>query len=221
MSDGSSLQEASSHLYIVAGYPASGKSSSLWDSARGRVSLFGNDNHSVIPAIEELRDVRENFGTKDKLKSGLWCTLSDVPQLNVEFGLPTRLVLHLDLLLAYLLHRAPGNSIPEPTEMDAAFGRLLAQPALKRYARITITTLYVPLVEIQRRWRHRYPDGVPAKSSMTLIEKHRLITDGGVAAPLFSAIHDGWERCLASLSGSGALASHFHGRTSFPSPLPR
>lgn len=210
----------SNHLYLVAGYPTSGKSSSLWKSAQERYPLFGADNISVVPEYRAIRDIRENMGTKAKLKAGFWCTLADIPHLNEELRLPKRLILHLDLLLVYLLFRAPNKSIPEMTEIEAAFVRLFAQPALRRYEQYTVTTLCVPLEEIQRRWRYRYHAGVRPNHGRIIAEKDRLITDGDVAASVFAAIHGTWGRCLASLSRSGKLAEHFQARVRLHSEPP-
>lgn len=209
-----------SHLFIVAGYPTLGKSSSLWQSARTGFALFGEDNGSVVPSLEALGDVRENSDTKAKLKAGFWLTLGDLPHLNQEPRLPKLLILHLDLLLVYLLLRDRGNAVSGTGEFGAAFARLFAQPALRRYQKYTATTLYSPIEEVQRRWHHRYPGGVPSNCSKILRAKDRLINDEVVAAPLFAGIHRAWADCLVSLSRSGVLASHMQLESSLRAEFP-
>lgn len=220
VTDRPSPLEDSNHLYIVAGYPTSGKSSSLWKSALERLPIFGTDNISVVPEFEAVRDIREDFSTKAKLKAGFWCTLRDIPHLNEELCPPKRLILHLDLLLVYLVFCTRHKLVPEMSEIEAAFARLFAQPALRCYEQYTVTTLFVPLEEIQRRWRYRYRTGIRPNCSVIVAEKNRLITDGDVAASVFAAIHGTWERCLASLSHSGILAEHFQARVRLNSELP-
>jgi hypothetical protein len=209
-----------SHLFIVAGYPTLGKSSSLWQSAQTGFALFGEDNGAVVPRLEVLGDVGEDSDTKAKLKAGFWLTLGDLPHLNNEPRLPKLLILHLDLLLVYLLLRDRGDAVSGTGEFAAAFARLLAQPALRSYEKYTVTTLYSPIEEVQRRWRHRYPDGVPSNCGKILMAKDKLINDKLVAAPLFAGIHRAWADCLASLSRSGVLASHQQLGSSLRSDMP-
>ena len=201
------------HLFIVAGYPASGKSSSLWKASQTGFPLFGAEHGPVVPGSEALQGVRENSGTAAKLQAGFWVTLTDVRHLNAAALLPRRLVLHLDLLLAYVLHRASGRRISDAIDLDQVFASLFVQTALRDYRQCTVTTLYAPLEEIQRRWRYRYPGGAAANCSKVLAAKDRLIMEGDVAAPLFGAIHAAWGRCLASLSRAGVLAGHLQARS--------
>jgi len=196
------------HLFVVAGYPTLGKSSALWMAARTRFPLFGNDHGSVVPTVDNLEHIRENSPTVEKLKAGFWLTLTDIPHLNMQSRLPARLILHLDLLLTFLRLRPASKEISQPSQVDSIFERLFAQSSLRKYRKCTVITLYAPLPEIQRRWQHRFPTGIPPTSSPILVAKDRLINDRHVAEPALAAIYRGWERQLKSLSLSGVLDRH-------------
>ena len=202
-----------SHLFIVAGYPTLGKSSSLWRAAHTGFPLFGEGNGAVVPRADALGDIGEHSSTDEKLKAGFWLTQSDLPNLAKQPQLPKLLILHLDLLLAYLLHRDRMPPAIGSNELGGMFDRLFQHPALRHYEKCTVTTLYSPIDEVQRRWRHRYPTGIPPNSSRIVKAKDKLITDELVAAPLYSALHVAWERCLTSLSRNGKLAGHLKARS--------
>jgi hypothetical protein len=193
------------HLYIVAGYPASGKSYCLRTSSREKLPLFGPGSASVLPDLDAIPNVHELSDTATKVNAGFWCTLRDLPHLNKEPRYPNQLILHLDLILAFLVHRRSNRVVPDTVEIEAAFDRLFARPALQSYDRQMVTTLRSPLEEIQHRWRQRYPSGIPANSSARLVEKDKLIMSCDMAAPVFAATHEAWERCLESLSRKGTL----------------
>ncbi|MCL6741530.1 hypothetical protein LZ518_10335 [Sphingomonas sp. RB56-2] len=209
-----------SHLFIVAGYPTLGKSSSLWRAAQTGFPLFGEENGPVVPKADDLGDIGEHSSTDEKLKAGFWLTQSDLPSLAKQSQLPKLLILHLDLLLAYLLHRERVPPAIGPGEFATVFDRLFTHPALRRYEKCTVTTLYSPIDEVQRRWRHRYPTGIPPNSGRIVKAKDRLITDELVAGPLYAALHVAWERCLASLMRNGKLAGHLKARSRLEADLP-
>ena len=219
MADGQPIRRDSRHLYIVAGYPTSGKSSSLWQSARTGHALFGEAAGSVVPPFKSLRGIREDCGTLAKLKAGLWVTLADLPNLDRQRALPPGLILHLDLLVAYLRYRG-GPIFLEAMDFDIAFARLFAQPLLASYERYSVVTLHAPLEEIQRRWLHRYRDGIPPTCGRLFAQKDRLIRDEHVAPRAFAGIHGAWERCLASLARDGLLAARFDARSQLRADLP-
>jgi len=196
------------HLFVVAGYPTLGKSSSLWQAAQTGLPLFGKENGSVVPSMQALAGVGENSDTATKLQAGFWLTLADIPNLNNEPRLPKLLILHLDLLLAFLLLRDRQDPRVGPNAVAAAFARLFEQPALRHYQKCTVTTLFSRLDEVQRRWRHRYPGGIPFDSGKILRTKDQMINDPNVAAPLFVSIHRAWASCLKSLADRDMLAGH-------------
>jgi hypothetical protein len=215
VADDNPFRQHSRHLYIVAGYPTSGKSSSLWQCARFGRPLFGEAGGSVIPPFENLQGIREDFDTAAKLKAGFWITLADLPKLSRQHTLPPQLILHLDLLVAYLRYRAGPAA-----GFDAAFARLFAEPALQGYGRYSVTTLHTPLEEIQRRWRYRYRNGIPSDCGKLFAEKDKLIMDERVAAGVFTGIYEAWDRCLASLARNGLLAAHAQARSRLRANLP-
>jgi len=217
----SPLSGEPSHLYIVAGYPTSGKSTCLAQAVRERFPIFGRDSLSVIPDQEAIRGFHDRLSTAAKLKAGYWVTLVDLENLNQERRLPKRLILHLDLLLAYLSFRPAGDPDPRMDDALAAFARLFAQPALRYYERFTVTTINVPIEEIQRRWHDRHRDGFPETGGKILADKKRFITDGAVAASAHAAIHAAWQGCLLLLSRSGKIANHLHVQTSARADAPR
>ena len=214
MANRSSTLAENRHLYIVAGYPAAGKSSALWKSAHTGFPLFGNENGSVVPAADTLNGVNEASDAASKIKARFWFTLADLPYLNNRPVPPDQLIFHLDLLLAVIRYRTYGGAVTV-TEMEALFARLFAEPALRAFRQCTVTTLHVSIEEVQKRWRHRFPGGITSKQSRTLASKDRLIMDERVAAPLFATIHLGWEKHLAALQRNGLLVGRYRARSTF------
>jgi hypothetical protein len=155
----------SRHLYIVAGYPASGKTSALWKAARDRQPLFGPDHLAVIPERRAIQFVSETSDTNAKLRAGFWCALRDLPQMNREARLPDRLILHLDLVQAVVIHgdRAMRR---RPRKSTRHFG--VFSPS-RRCARTTV----VPLRPYVRRWPRFSGAGATAILSASLAPRNR------------------------------------------------
>lgn len=205
----------------MAGYPASGKSTALWKTARTGFPLFGADGAGAVPGVASLNGTYEDAAPSAKLQSGLWVTLTDIPELNRQLTLPARLILHLDLLLAFLLDRPAANELLDTARIKAIFARLFDQPALRRYERCTVTTLHASLGEIRRRWSDRYPAGISADRNKLLLAKDRLISDDRLAAPTFALIHAAWGLFLETLDCEGKLAQRINlqsGSSSQPQP---
>ena len=81
-----------SRLFMVAGYPASGKSTLLAHGARGQAEIFGGTFDRTFRKAIGQAEFDERLSTQAKLEKRLWFTLSDVNALEKQAELPDFLV---------------------------------------------------------------------------------------------------------------------------------
>lgn len=201
-----SRKSADNRLFIVAGYPTSGKSTVLWKAVEEGLRIFGADTDEVVPKLRDLDGVDEDSPAEAKMKAGLWFTLADLPFLNEQTSLPSNLVLHLDLLLTYLLYRDTQLTFPTVIEAEAALAGVFEEPALKFYDRIAVTTLYASFREVRERWSHRWQAGLPRDTGALLAEKDTIFRERQLGRMAFENIYAAWEKHVERLRASGELA---------------
>ncbi len=215
-----SRKSGSNRLYIVAGYPTSGKSTVLWKAVEERLPVFGPDTDYVVPTIRDLEGVEEDSPTEAKMKAGLWLTLWDLPFLNKQAELPPNLVFHLDLLLSYLLYRDTQLTFPTVSYAQGALAKVFEQPAIKSYDKIIVTTLYASFPEVRERWSHRWQAGLPADTGPLLAEKDTLFREQKLGGMACENIYAAWEKQVERLRSSGRLELSSQLEISFDFPPP-
>ena len=98
------------HMFLVAGYPASGKSTLLASGARGKVEAFGADYGPMFRSIITAKNFDERVTTSEKLDNGMWFTLTDLDALSSMDRLPDSIAFHLDLLFFLIAVIRPKNT---------------------------------------------------------------------------------------------------------------
>ena len=198
---------APTHLFIVAGYPASGKSTLLREAAKKRLPIFGEENDHALCTPETARAMHENRSTEEKLQLGFWCTLTDIPYLNAQDRLPRILVFHLDLMLAYLCWREARLTFPSLQQAEYALIRFFEQPAIARYDRVTTTTLDVSFEELQAHWSYRFRAGLPPNTGSVLAEKNTMFLESRLGQMACENLYAAWQQCQDGLAQAGKLGA--------------
>jgi len=143
-------------LYVVAGYPASGKSTALGLSASGRISLFPSpferDFKDNLP--EEV--LKESTATAEKLRRRMWLAYVDGTAFARIEPKPQHAVFHLDMLLHLLFDIRP-SAISDITDeaIRRSFEAFFAGPFCAPYPERAITTLYPDFLVLRSRWGAR------------------------------------------------------------------
>ena len=157
-------------LFILAGYPASGKSTVLEKALANNWPLFGTRfNHQfqrtrLPPIYPEWR-----LSGDEILSNGCWFGGRNIGFLNSLERLPDQVVLHLDLLhLATIWDHFPpldeealarfprqASGLSSEIENDSFFALALGHELYRKFEHIIINTLYVPWETNARQWRDR------------------------------------------------------------------
>jgi hypothetical protein len=199
--------KAGSHLFIVAGVPAAGKTSLLINASAGLVQPFGEDYKHVIPRHETLNQVGEGSDTQKKLEAGFWLTLWNILDLNEHTSLPTTLLFHLDLMLVYLLFRENRLTFPSTPQVTPALAAFFDLPAIAHYDRVSVATVHAPYPELQRRWAHRFSKGLPADTVALLAEKNTIFTESLHGERACESIYEAWGAWLQQLQNTGKIVT--------------
>jgi hypothetical protein len=192
-------------LFLVAGYPASGKSVLLLGWLTGRWNPFGEQG-PPIPVVPRSHNLAERSSAEQKIQAGVWCTLRDIPALSRRTSLPPALIFHLDLLLAYLRYEQPAAAI-DPREVELAYARLFAEPLFAQVEQIDVTTLETPLAVIQERWKERRPKWEGSGERGNMMRRKDTMITGADALDTYAIILQGWHGWLSSMAGRGKLIS--------------
>jgi hypothetical protein len=143
-------------LFVVAGYPASGKSNALGLAASKGIALFppryDRDFKACLPGevLEELTP------TAEKLQRRMWLAYVDGPAFARIEPKPQHAVYHMDILL-HLLNDIRPRAMSDFTNeaIRGSFEAFFAGPFWSAYAERAVTTLYPDFLILRSRWGAR------------------------------------------------------------------
>jgi hypothetical protein len=143
-------------LYVVAGYPASGKSAALGLAAKGRASLFPPPIQRGFMKCLPEEVLAELTPTAEKLRRRMWLTYVDGAAFAQIEPKPQHAVYHLDMLLHLIVDIRPrGVSDFTDEAVRRSFEAFFAGPFCAPYPERAITTLYPDFKVLRSRWRDR------------------------------------------------------------------
>lgn len=143
-------------LFVVAGYPAAGKSTALGLVASGRAVLFpppfAPDFAKCLPDEELV----ESTPTADKLRHKMWLAYVDSAEFARIEPKPAHAVFHLDLLLHLLFDMRPRAMSDFTDEaIRRAFALFFSGPFCAAYPERAVVTLYPEFLVVRSRWGAR------------------------------------------------------------------
>jgi hypothetical protein len=181
------VKHSSRHIFVVAGYPASGKSTLLAQGAMGRAPVFGEEHDGLFRSVCKASGRDERATTAEKLEAGMWFTLADLNALERLDPLPPNLVFHLDLLLFLLAVIRPRElSEINRRSVGGAFRGLLDRKLFRAFDRIVACTLLPDFDLLRGSWQERIDDGMRIEGALLQL-KHEMI----VKVPDPRAIYEG------------------------------
>jgi hypothetical protein len=179
-------------MFLVAGYPASGKSTLLASGARGKVEVFGEAYNPMFGSIITAQSFDERITTREKLKRGLWFSLPDLDALSGMDDLPDSIAFHLDLLFYLIAVIRPKNTAElNSRAVRAAFEELLDDRLFVAYDRIVACTLLPDFELIQQNWQDRLTRGMEL-DGYVLTAKNDLIVNVPSPAKFYEGICNDW-----------------------------
>ena len=143
-------------LYVVAGYPASGKSTALGLSAQKDIRLFPPDIYADFRHWLPSEVLEETTPTAEKLRRRMWLAYIDSSEFARIAPKPERAVYHMDLLL-HLLHDIRPRAMDDFTDqaIRKSFEGFFAGPFCTPYAERSVVTLYPDFLVLRSRWGAR------------------------------------------------------------------
>lgn len=143
-------------LFVVAGYPASGKSTALGLAASKGIKLFPPHYHRDFISCLPDAVLPEITPTAEKLRRRMWLSYSD----SIAFGRiaskPQHVVYHMDIFL-HLLHDIRPSAMSDFTDeaIRNPFDAFFAGPFCAAYPERAVTTLYPDFLVLRSRWGAR------------------------------------------------------------------
>lgn len=143
-------------LYVVAGYPASGKSTALELSARRNVKLFPPHLNAGFRDCLPGEVLAEITPTAEKLRHGMWLAYVDSAAFARFAPKPERAVYHMDLLL-HLLNDIRPRAMDDLSDeaIRRSFEAFFCGPFCADYAERSVVTLFPDFLVLRSRWGAR------------------------------------------------------------------
>lgn len=204
-------------LFMLAGYPAVGKSTVLTSALRNRLALFGPKHDALFQSTRiPPRFPEWTLTAEELLAHGSWFSERDVPYLATQRQLPSHLVLHIDLAslaspdpksprcppeVSALLPRT-GRSLVDVAEHEAIYRYALSDPFYARFDHVVVNTLYAPWETIAKQWQDRQvhlQTKVPGREPLFNFARPR--------PDIHKAMYTGWLRAIRVLNPELALYS--------------
>ena len=183
-------------LFIVAGYPASGKSSLLLFSLLRRAAIFGQSLDAIFRSALRIEKPNERMPSQEKIDRGMWLTLMDLPILQKQPHLSKPIVLHLDLLLlAISTIRPRGPADLKKSALQDCFAAFLNHDALRHFDQVAVNTIQPPIETIASQWLKREKN-VDINSNLMVQLKNELILVTPERRKIYDAICDAWLRSV-------------------------
>ncbi len=184
--------------FLLAAYPAAGKTSLLHKCMKDGTPLFGEHFDKRFRSAIRVSEFDEQMSTQEKASRGMWFTLRDIPELNRLQLLPDNLVVHLDLLL--LLIKLIRPDVPE--EMTAArieqsFQKFLNLKFFKSYSTMVANTLIPDFAFIASNWAARNHRG-SLTESYSLAMKNRIILEIDDPDQFYNSVCRLWQSVIGS-----------------------
>jgi hypothetical protein len=168
-------------LFVVAGYPGSGKTTALSLAAFKGAQLFPKPFDQRFSACLPEQFMSERSPTREKLAARMWLTCGDEAEFSAIEHKPQDAVHHLDLLMRLMMDvRVRSWDDLDDAAIRRSFEDFFARPIAGAYAERCVVTLYPDFALIRHRWTARMAKYAEAASDQARL-KHRLIF--GVHSP--------------------------------------
>jgi hypothetical protein len=192
-------------LFILAGYPSSGKSTLLMHALRNEIPLFGVEYSQLFLNRKIATGANEGDPSLKKLKDGLWFTTQDLDFLSKRRALPNGSIFHLDLLLAVLLQQPIVPLLSDERYVSTLINRYCAHSFFAKFDEVICNTLCPEwdVVARQNRIRNIASGNVGKALGPIFSVKNALLDETNPRKDTYSAIITAW------LHGSLAARSKF------------
>jgi hypothetical protein len=143
-------------LFVVAGYPAAGKSTALGLAASGRATLFPPPFARELAQCLPDEELAESTPTAEKLRRRMWLAYVDSTEFARTEPKPRSAVYHLDLLL-HLLNDIRPRAMSDFTDeaIRCSIEAFFTGPFCTPYPERAIITLYPEFLIVRSRWGAR------------------------------------------------------------------
>jgi hypothetical protein len=140
-------------LFVVAGYPAAGKSTALGLAASGRATLFPPPFARELAQCLPDEELAESTPTAEKLRRRMWLAYVDSTEFARTEPKPRSAVYHLDLLL-HLLNDIRPRAMSDFTDeaIRCSIEAFFTGPFCTPYPERAIITLYPEFLIVRSRW---------------------------------------------------------------------
>jgi hypothetical protein len=194
-------------LFIVAAYPATGKSTALAHSVREKVQLFGPDLDPKLREAIRAEKLNEKLSAAEKIANGMWLTYRDLDELEPAEAMPEHLAFHLDLLLLLILQIRPKRlSDLQEGAIPAVFEQFFEHPLIKSYSEIAVNTLFPEFDHVRANWVARY-EGVTRHTNPVLSVKNDLILNIADPEGFYRHVTEQWLRVAGERSDFNIVSS--------------
>jgi len=192
-------------LYVVAGYPASGKTTALLLSARKGVALFPPPFDRDFRASLPEKVMGQFDPTDEKLRGRMWLHYVDEAAFAVTEAKPEHAVYHMDLLL-HLLNDIEPQAMSDFTDeaIRRSFEAFFSGPFCSDYPERAVCTLYPEFLILRSRWGARMGE-IEGTTNPTIQHKDQMIL-GNRGRELYRRVMGIWlEVAGAASTGSWLL----------------
>ncbi len=186
-------------LFVVAGYPASGKTTALQLSSRKGIRLFpppfDRDFQSSLPP----KVMGQFVPTEEKLRGRMWLHYVDEEAFARIEPKPRHAVYHMDLLL-HLLNDIQPNAMSDFTDeaIRGSFEAFFAGPFCAPYPQRAVATLYPDFLVLRSRWGARMAE--VDDTDITTIQHKDQIIMGGHGPALYRRVMGIWYKVASDAS---------------------
>lgn len=191
------VKHSGRYIFVVAGYPASGKSTLLAQGTMGRAPVFGEEHDRLFRSMCQPSGLDEEAPTAQKLEAGMWFTLADLNALERLDPPPSNIVFHLDLLLFLLAVIRPRElSEINRRSVGGALRGLLDRKLFKAYDRIAACTLLPDFDLVRSNWQERIDGGMRIEGPLLQL-KHEMIVKVPDPRAIYEGIYHEWIEAIS------------------------